>query len=140
MKQVFAIALVAAIGQVAVTRAQTPTPTQSDVVKADESVTRALVSGDRAAAEKMLDADFSWIDPDGVYYATKGEAFANGVKPLVATAADVKVLEHRYGKLVYVERSQGDKKFSGHFWAQRGNGCKLLPINDLAVYPRDYQP
>ena len=80
MKKVFAIALVAAIGQVAVMRAQTPTPTQSDVVKADESVTRALVSGDRAAAEKMLDADFSWIDPDGVYYATKGEAFAHGVK------------------------------------------------------------
>src|SRR4029079_13117028 len=130
------IALVAAIAQVAVIRAQTPA--QSEVVKADEAITKALSGGDRAAAEKMLDADFSWIDPDCVYYATKGEAFAHGVKPLVGTGADVKILEHRYGKLVYVERSQGEKKFSGHFWAQRANGWKLLHINDLEVRPRDY--
>jgi hypothetical protein len=81
MKKVFAIALVAAIAEVAVMRAQAPA--QSDVVKADEVITKALAGGDRAAAEKLLDADFSWIDPDGVYYATKGEAFAHGVKPLV---------------------------------------------------------
>jgi hypothetical protein len=87
----------------------------------------------------MLDADFSWIDPDGIYYATKSEAFAHGVKPLVGTGADVKVLEHRYGKLVYVERSEGDKKFSAHFWAQRPNGWRLLHINDLEVRQRDYQ-
>jgi hypothetical protein len=51
----------------------------------------------------------------------------------------VKVLEHRYGKLVYVERSEGDKKFSAHFWAQRPNGWRLLHINDLEVRARDYQ-
>ena len=106
MKRFFAIALVAGVAQVAVMRAQTAP--QSDVVKADEAITKALLSGNKAAADKMLDADFSWIDPDGVYYATKGEAFAHGVKPLVGTGADVKVIEHRYGKLVYVERSEGE--------------------------------
>ncbi|HEY6220475.1 MAG TPA: nuclear transport factor 2 family protein, partial [Gemmatimonadaceae bacterium] len=138
MKRFFMLALVIGIAQVAVTRAQNAP--QSDVVKADEAITKALLGGDKAAAEKMLDADFSWIDPDGVYYATKSEAFAHGVKPLVGTGADVKILEHRYGKLVYVERSQGEKKFSGHFWAQRANGWKLLHINDLEVRPRDYEP
>ena len=123
MKKVFAIALVAGITQAVVMHGQTA---QSDVVKADEAITKALVSGDRAAAEKILDADFSWIDPDGVYYATKGEAFAHGVKPLVGAGADVKVLEHRYGKVVYVERAEGDKKFSGHFWVQRPAGWRLL--------------
>jgi len=136
MKTFFALALAALVMPAAV-RAQAAPP--SDVVKADEALTRALVSGDRAAAEKMLDADFSWIDPDGIYYATKGEAFAHGVKPLVGTGADVKVLEHRYGKLVYVERSEGEKKFSAHFWAQRPNGWRLLHINDLEVRQRDYQ-
>ena len=91
----------------------------SDVVKADEAVTKALAAGDRAGASKLLDADFSWVDPDGIYYATRDEAFRAGVRPLVGVGADVKVLEHRYGKLVYLERSEGDKKFSGHFWAQR---------------------
>ena len=76
MKKFFAIALVAGVAQVAVMRAQTAP--QSDVVKADEALTKALLSGDKAAAEKMLDADFSWIDPDGIYYATKGEAFYRG--------------------------------------------------------------
>jgi hypothetical protein len=49
------------------------------------------------------------------------------------------VLEHRYGKLVYVERSEGEKKFSAHFWVQRPNGWRLLHINDLEVRQRDYQ-
>jgi len=51
----------------------------------------------------------------------------------------VNVIEHRYGKLVYVERSEGDKKFSAHFWAQRPNGWRLLHVNDLEVRQRDYQ-
>jgi hypothetical protein len=136
MKKVFAIALVAAIAQVAVIRAQAPA--QSEVLKADDAIIKALAGGDRAAAEKLLDADFSWIDPDGVYYATKGEAFAHGVKPLVGTGGEVKVLEHRYGKVVYLERGEGDKKFSGHFWVQRPAGWRLLHINDLEVRQRDY--
>src|SRR5262245_17802222 len=136
MKKLFAVVLVATVSQVVVMRAQTAA--QSDVVKADESLTRSLMSGDRAAADKMLDADFSWIDPDGVYYATNGEASAHGMKPLVGTGGDVKVLEHRYNKVVYVERSDGDKKFSAHFWVQRANGWRLLHINDLEVRQRDY--
>src|SRR4051812_44849210 len=116
MKRLVAIALLMAAAQVAAPRAQTAA--QSEVIKADAALTAALAAGNRAAAEKMLDADFSWVNPDGIYYPTKGEAFAAGVKPLVGTGADVKVLEHRYGKLAYIERSEGDKKFSGHFWAQ----------------------
>ena len=137
MKRYLAIALVITAAQVSLVRAQNAP--QSEVVKADEAVTKALASGDRAAAEKMLDGDFSWIDPDGIYYATRGEAFAHGMKPLVGTGAGVKVLERRYGKVVYVERSQDEKKFSGHFWVQRSNGWRLLHINDLEVRQRDYQ-
>src|SRR5262250_245785 len=106
MKRFFTVALIAGVAQLAAIRAQSAP--QSDVVKADEAITKALLSGDKATAEKMLDADFSWIDPDGVYYATKSEAFAHGVKPFVGTGADVKIIEHRYGKLVYVERSVGE--------------------------------
>jgi hypothetical protein len=138
MKRLLAIAVATSLAHATALHAQTPAA-QSDVVKADETVTAALASGNRAAAEKMLDADFSWIDPDGIYYATKGEAFAAGVKPLVTTGGEVKVLEHRYNKVVYVERSEGDKKFSGHFWVQRPNGWRLLHINDIEVRQRDYQ-
>ena len=138
MKRFLAIALVIGTAYVSVARGQTAAA-QSDVAKADQALTQALQNGDRAAAEKMLDVDFSWVDPDGVYYATRDEAIRAGVKPLVGTGSDVKVLEHKYNKVVYVERSQDEKKFSGHFWVQRPSGWRLLHINDLEVRPRDYQ-
>jgi hypothetical protein len=138
MKRSLGIALVMGMAYVGVARGQAAAA-QSDVAKADQALTQALLSGDRAASEKMLDADFSWVDPDGVYYATRDEAFRAGVKPLVGTGSDVKVLEHKYNKVVYLERSQDEKKFSGHFWVQRPAGWRLLHINDLEVRPRDYQ-
>ena len=137
MKNVVALAVVMALAQAGAARAQTTS--SSEIARLDQAVTDALVKGDRATAEKMLDADFSWVDPDGLYYATRDEAFRAGVKPLVGTAADVKVLEHKYNKVVYLERSQGEKKFSGHFWVQRPGGWRLLHINDIEVRQRDYQ-
>jgi len=125
-----AAAAAAAQGQTAAAR--------SELMKADETLTAALLKGDRSA-DKMLDAEFSWVDPDGLYYATREEAVRAGIKPLVGTGADVKVIEHRYGKVVYVERSEGEKNFSAHFWVQRPGGWRLLHINDLAVRQRDYQ-
>src|SRR5258706_3574746 len=138
MKRFLAIGAVIGTAYGGVARVKTAAA-QSDVAKADQALTQALQSGDRAAAEKMLDVDFSWVDPDGLYYATKDEAFRAGVKPLVGIGADVKVLEHKYNKVVYLERSQGEKKFSAHFWVQRPAGWRLLHINDLEVRPRDYQ-
>src|SRR5215510_8835537 len=138
MKRFLALAAVVGLGLAGAAQGQTAGPA-SDVVQADRAVTQALLGGDRAAAEKSLDADFSWVDPDGVYYATRDEAFRAGAKPLVGTGADVKLLEHKYNKVVYVERSQGEKKFSAHFWVQRPAGWRLLHINDLEVRQRDYQ-
>ena len=137
MKNSLAIALVLGLAHARLAGAQAAG--QSDVAKADQALTQALMSGDRAAAEKMLDADFSWVDPDGLYYATRDEAFRAGVKPLVGVSSDVKVLERNYNKVIYLERSQGEKKFSGHFWVQRPAGWRLLHINDLEVRQRDYQ-
>src|SRR5258708_5928834 len=51
-------------------------------VQADHALVQALEKGDKAAAEKLLDADFTWIDPDGVMWA-KDDAFRAGLKPLV---------------------------------------------------------
>jgi len=138
MKQLSAIVLVLGTAYVGVAHGQTAAA-PSDVVRADQAVTQALVSGDRAAAAKMLDADFSWVDADGVYYTNTEEVYRAGVKPIVGTASDVKVIEHKYGKVVYVERSEGEKKFSAHFWVQRPAGWRLLHINEIEMRQRDYQ-
>lgn len=133
--------LLATIGLVAVAgtaAAQTTSP-PDELTRMDETLTRALMSGDRAGAAKMLDADFSWVDPNGMYYATVGEFYAHGVKPIVGVGSDVKVIQHKYNKVVYIERSQDEKKFSGHFWVQRPEGWKLLTVNEVEVRPRDYK-
>jgi hypothetical protein len=135
MRRLVVIALVIGTSYAGVLRAQ---GAQSDVVKADQALTEALQGGNRTAAARMLDADFSWIDGDGIMYLGE-DAFRAGVKPLVGTSGDVKVLEHKYNKVVYIQRSLGKDKFSGHFWVQRPAGWRLLHINDLQVRQRDYQ-
>jgi Domain of unknown function (DUF4440) len=57
------------------------------VVQADRAVVQALDKGDRAAAEKLLDVDFTWITPDGILWA-KEDAFHAGIKPLIPDASE----------------------------------------------------
>ena len=137
MRRFLTVALAA--GVLAGTASAQTTSPPDELTRMDETVTRALLAGDHAAAAKMLDADFSWVDPDGMYYATQGEAFAHGVKPVVGVGNDVKVIQHNYNKVVYIERSQDEKRFSGHFWVQRPAGWKLININEVIVRQRDYK-
>lgn len=110
-----------------------------ELTRMDATLTQALIDGDQATAMKMLDAEFSWIDPDGMYYATAAEAFRHRVKPIVGIGSNVKVLEHKYNKVVYIERSQDEQRFSGHFWVQRPEGWKLLNLNEVEKRQRDYK-
>jgi hypothetical protein len=138
MKRVLAITLMSGAAMTGAAQAQMAP--NDELTRMDATLTQALLNGDHTAAAKMLDSEFSWIDPNGMYYATQAEAFRHGVKPIVGVGSDVKVLEHKYNKVVYIERSQDEKKFSGHFWVQRPDGWKLLNINEVEVAPRDYKP
>ena len=111
----------------------------SPVIEADRILTLALEKGDRAAAEGLLDADFSWVDPDGILYF-KDDAFRAGLRPLVGTGSGVAVVEHRYNRVVFVQRSEASARYSGRFWVQRPEGWRLLHMTDIAVRRRDYQP
>jgi hypothetical protein len=137
MKRLLAIALVT--GAAAAGTAEAQMAPQDELTRMDAAVTQALMSGDHAAASKMLDDEFSWVTPDGLYFATTAEAFRHGVKPIVGVGSGIKVLEHKYNKVVYIERSQDEKKFSGHFWVQRPEGWKLLNINEVEKRARDYK-
>jgi hypothetical protein len=109
------------------------------VVTADKAVVAALAKGDKAAANKWLDPDFSWIDSEGIMWA-KEDAFRAGLKPLVVAGDDVKVLEHKYGKsVVWIQWNQGNK-YSARFWVKRPAGWKLLHTTEIAAIPkRDFQ-
>jgi hypothetical protein len=108
------------------------------VVQADHALVQALEKGDKAAAEKLLDPDFTWIDPDGVMWA-KDDAFRVGLKPLVGSGSDVKIIEHKYGKVVWIQESVGNN-YVAHFWVERPKGWRLLHTTEIAVRERDFEP
>ncbi|HEX3371510.1 MAG TPA: hypothetical protein VHS08_03270 [Candidatus Acidoferrales bacterium] len=109
------------------------------VVTADKAVVAALAKGDKAAANKWLDPDFSWIDSEGIMWA-KEDAFRGGLKPLVLPGDGVKIIEHKYGKsVVWIQWNQ-DNKYSARFWVKRPAGWKLLHTTEIAAMPkRDFQ-
>src|ERR1700693_5573329 len=84
MKRGIAIALFVRLlfgGAVLALVASKPAAAADDpVVKADRALVQPLQKGDRVAAEKLLDKDFSWIDSKGVMWA-KDDAFQAGLKP-----------------------------------------------------------
>ena len=109
------------------------------VVTADKAVVAALTKGDKVAANKWLDPDFSWIDSEGIMWA-KEDAFRGGVKPLVTWGDDVKITEHKYGKSVVWIQWNKDNKYSARFWVKHAAGWKLLHTTEIAAMPkRDFQ-
>jgi hypothetical protein len=103
------------------------------VVQADRALVAALQKGDRAAAEKLLDKDFSWIDSKGIMWAPD-DAFEAKLKPLIGDAATATITEHKYGKVVWIQESV-DNKYVAHFWVQRPAGWRLLHTNEILIDP-----
>jgi len=137
VRNVFAVALLGA--GAAVIMASPPAGSDDPVATADKAAIAALAKGDKMAAEKWLDPDFSWIDSEGIMWA-KEDAFRDGLKPLVATGDAIQVTEHKYGKsVVWIQSREGDK-YSAKFWVKRASVWKLLHMTEIAAVPkRDFQ-
>jgi hypothetical protein len=104
----------------------------------DKTFVQPYEKGDMATVKKYLDADFTWIDTDGVLYS-KDDALALGLKPLVASGSHIKIVEHKCGKVVWIQENQGDK-YAAHFWVERPAGWKLLHNTGIATRPRSENP
>jgi hypothetical protein len=132
------VIVVVSVGIIAALSTQRASAADDAIVQADHAIVAALEKGDQAAANKLLDADFTWIDADGVMWA-KDDAFRAGLKPLIPNGDDVKILEHKYGKVVWIQESQG-KNYVAHFWVERPEGWRLLHSTEIAVRERDFEP
>jgi len=140
MKRWITILAVTAIISAGVLAALTTRPAAAaddEVVNADRAVTAAFEKGDKALINKWVDPEFTWIDSDGVMWPLR-EALEAGVKPLVPSTGDVKVVEHKYGSVVWIQDNAG-KNYSAHTWVKRDKGgWKLLQTSEIAVHERDY--
>ncbi len=134
-----AVLAIAFVGLTAAVASMPAAVGDDPVATADKTVVAALAKGDKVAAEKWLDPDFSWIDSEGIMWA-KEDAFRAELKPLVVSGEDIKVTEHKYGKsVVWIQWNQGNK-YSARFWVKRPAGWKLLHTTEIASIPkRDFQ-
>src|SRR3984893_18044791 len=138
MKNYLAMALVlSALASAGLVAAQAGKPAANDdaVVQADRAVVVAFEKGDRAALNKLLDADFTWIDTDGIMWE-RPDVFRAGLKPLVPMTSDTKITEFKYGKVIWIQENLGNK-FAAQFWVQRPEGWRLLHTNEIAVQPAE---
>lgn len=101
------------------------------VVQADRALVNALEKGQRAAAEKLLDKDFTWIDSQGIMWE-KDDALDAKLKPLIPDAGKSEITEHKYGKVVWIQENVGND-YVAHFWVERPAGWRLLHTNEIAV-------
>ena len=90
------------------------------------------------SSRNIFDPDFTWIDTDGVFYS-KDDALALGLRPLVPSGDDVKIVEHKYGKVVWIQENIGNK-YAAHFWVERPTGWKLLHNTEIATRPASENP
>lgn len=99
---------------------------------ADKALVAAFEKGDKAALNKYLDSDFTWIDHDGVM-VFRADALALGMKPLVGEGEGVEIVKHPYGDQVVWLQAHAGKDFAARFWVKRPDGWRLLHTTEISV-------
>jgi hypothetical protein len=138
MRRHLAVAVVLCAVSAGLLAAQASKPASGEsAVQADRALGAAFEKGDSTVVNKLLDAEFTWIDTDGIMWE-RADALRAGLKPLVPNGSDVKTLEHRYamGKVAWIQNNQGNK-YAAHIWVQRPAGWRLLHVNEIATRPAD---
>jgi hypothetical protein len=139
MKRHVAVAFVLCAVSAGLLAAQTSKPAAGDdsAIQIDRELGAAFEKGNSATVNKLLDAEFTWIDTDGIMLE-RSDVLRAGLKPLIPNGGDVKTLEHKYagGKVVWVQNNLGNK-YAAHIWVQRPAGWRLLHANEIATRPAD---
>src|ERR1043166_7320504 len=140
MKRLLALALIlaaATAGVLVARNARLTAASETSAVQADRALSAALEKNNSAEVNKLLDAEFTWIDTDGIMWE-RPDVLRAGLKPLVPNASDVTTTEHKYanGKVVWIQNSQGNK-YAAHIWVQRPAGWRLLHANEIATRAAD---
>jgi Domain of unknown function (DUF4440) len=100
-----------------------------DVMTADHALVLALAKTDRAAAEKMFDAEFVWTNSDGET-VTRAKVLKSWPKPPLGDESAAQVSERSYGQVGAVQVSSG-KVHILRIWVKRAAGWRLLDYHEV---------
>ena len=105
------------------------------VLQADHSFLQAFQKADRATADRLLDADFTWIDSQG-----KNQSREEVLKKLPAPAnADVDVHSRVYGQSAVLRANRGKVQVL-RVWIERSSGWKLILYQEVTQVEKSEPP
>jgi hypothetical protein len=123
-------------GTIAPAREKSATADDSRSVRqADHALIRAFASADKTAVDRLLDAEFTWIDSSG-----KRLSRAQVLENLPAPAnADVDVQGRAYGEAAVVKANLGRVQVV-RVWAKRESGWKVLLYQEVTLALKSEPP
>ena len=101
-----------------------------DVLAADHSLVAALAKGDKAAADKMFDAEFVWTNSSGDTIV-RAHVLESLPKPPLGDESGAQASQRTYGQVGAVQVSSG-KVHILRIWVQRPAGWRLLDYHEVA--------
>jgi hypothetical protein len=98
------------------------------VLAADSALLAALGKGDKSAANKLLDRDFTWVDANA-NERTRAQVLAS---PPAAENADVQPKVRLYGDAAVVKADRG-KAYVMRIWVKRGSAWRALLYQEVTL-------
>ena len=121
--------LLGAMVAVASGKALAATGEDQAVLQADHALVQALAKADQAAAEKLLDADFTWTDSAGKTL-TRAEVLQALPNSGLGEESGIEVQERTYGNVGAVTADRG-KVHAVRIWVKRADGWRALVYHEV---------
>jgi hypothetical protein len=99
------------------------------VLRANKALEAALQKGDKAETAQLLDAELTWVLPEGVMQ-TKREVLAKLPALAAVSGGDAQVTERAYGQLAVVQLHSG-QAHGLRVWVKRPEGWRLLHVGEI---------
>jgi hypothetical protein len=130
------------LGSVLVAQMKTATAAVPDdeqvIVQAEHSFVQAAGKADAKDLAGLLDADFTWIDPDG--NISRREQVLQNAEMLSSAKDDANYLKtYNYGQVGGVFGVHGMVRFE-RIWVKRAEGWKLLRYHEVPIQGEASQP
>jgi hypothetical protein len=105
------------------------------VLQADHALMQAFASADKGAVDRLLDAEFCWIDSNG-QRLSRAQVLENLPAP---ANADVEVQERTYGEAAVVRANRGRVQVV-RVWVKRASGWKALLYQEVTLALKSEPP
>lgn len=105
------------------------------VLQSDQALVRAIGSGDRGGADRLLDADFTWITSEGKLQ-TRAQVLEN--LPGVANA-EIEAQARVYGRSGIVRANRGRVRVL-RIWVKRPKGWRALLYQEVTLAVKSESP